>query len=86
MSEQLADLCAIDLQKFDTTLEGFIALIEPELLKVLEAVRRSEIARLLTVDNVRPSLLVYMKCYLENLFSIISSNVFGNVEGLWYEQ
>ena len=30
MSEQLADLCDIDLQTFDNTLEGFIALIEPE--------------------------------------------------------
>ena len=30
MSDQLAELCGIDLQIFDATLEGFIALIEPE--------------------------------------------------------
>ena len=30
ISEQLADLCAIDLKIFDGTLEGFIALVEPE--------------------------------------------------------
>jgi diguanylate cyclase (GGDEF)-like protein len=30
MSEQLADLCDIDLHAFDATLEGFITLIKPE--------------------------------------------------------
>ncbi len=30
ISEQLAELCGIDLQTFDATLEGFIALIEPD--------------------------------------------------------
>ncbi len=30
MSEQLAELCAINLQEFDATLEGFIDLVEPE--------------------------------------------------------
>ncbi len=30
ISDQLADLCDIDLQTFNATLEGFIALIEPE--------------------------------------------------------
>lgn len=30
ISEQLAELCNIDRQKFNATLEGFIALIEPE--------------------------------------------------------
>ncbi|MCK4840581.1 MAG: EAL domain-containing protein [Methylococcales bacterium] len=36
ISEQLADLCAVDLQIFDTTLEGFVALIEPKYQNIVK--------------------------------------------------
>ncbi|MEE9337457.1 MAG: EAL domain-containing protein [Methylococcaceae bacterium] len=36
ISEQLADLCNINLIKFDQTLEGFLRLIEPDDLKIVK--------------------------------------------------